>query len=130
MTEKILKEYFDGITSAEVLSIYLNDTVHSQGNVSTYNILNFKSDTEFVVTTKHLIKLCADLINKKIKLEYLKAICFCLESSDFFIWDTGTKDGNLVEGAISNLSSVKINAKTTMAYIEYCAYYLETGEHR
>ncbi|HRD39510.1 MAG TPA: hypothetical protein PLC65_12825 [Bacteroidia bacterium] len=130
MTEKILKDYFEGTVTAEALSIDLVGTTETKGTIRTHNIEDFKSDSEFVVTTQHIIKLCDDVINQKIKLDDLRAIAFALEFSDYFTWDKDTKDGNLVGDVIFNWSSPEINTPTTMDYVKYCAYYLTTGEHR
>ena len=130
MTEQILKDYLNGTTFVETLSKDLVETVSHSRDVSYYKIADIESADKFIVTTKHLLKICFDVIDHKLKLEDLEVIAFALESSDYFTWDTKTKDGNKVEDAISNWSTREINKPVTLEYVKYCAFYLETGEHR
>ncbi len=125
MTERILKDYFIGMVSADTLSIDLVGTVSGTEGVFHYSIEDVKSNGEFVVTAKHLIKICRDTIEGNLKLEDLNVIAFALEASDYFTWDADTEDGKKVSDALSNWTQ-----PITMQYIQYCAYYLETGEHR
>lgn len=130
MTEQILKDYLNGITSAEILSKDLVGTVSGTRDIFFYKIIDINSNDQFVVTSKHLIKICVDIISHKIRIEDLRVIAFALEASDYFTWDTNTTDGTKVEDAIANWSSPVNSKPTTMEYINYCAFYLETGEHR
>lgn len=130
MTEKILKDYFSGIVSADVLNENLVDSVSRQRDVSYYKITDMDSGDKFEVTPDHLLKVCLDVINNKIKIEYLDVISFALEASDYFTWNIETKEGKRVEDALSNWSTSENGTPVTMEYIKYCAYYLETGKHR
>ena len=130
MTEQILKDYLDSKVSADILSNDLIGTVNNGRDISYYKITEIKSDDKFVVTTNHVIKICLDIISNKIKLEDLRAVAFALEASDYFTWDTNTKDGSKVDDAVSNWSTPENSKPTTMDYIKCCAYYLNTGEHR
>lgn len=130
MTEKTLKEYFEGKISTDKLNDDLKDTVSGNGVVSYYDIEEYRSDAKFTVTTKQIIQLCHDVLNENIRLEDLKTIAFCLEASDYFVYDSETPDGNKVQDFILNWTSPEINTPTTIGYVQYCAYYLETGEHR
>ena len=130
MTEQILKDYLENKASADILSKDLVDTVSNARDVSYYKIADIDSSDKFIVTTKHLIKICLDVINNKIKLDDLRVIAFAREASDYFTWDNNTKDGTKVDDTISNWSTPENSKSTTMDYIKYCAHYLETGEHR
>ena len=130
MKEQVLKEYFDGTISADKLSDDLIGTVEVKGAIANYNIINYKSDADFVVTSKHLIKLCKDVLDKRIKLADLRAIAFSLRCSDFFTWDSDTTDGGRVDEIIFNWESPEINTPTTKEYIMVCATYLETGKNK
>jgi hypothetical protein len=130
MTEQILKDYLNGFSSVETLSRDIADTVSHSRDISYYKITDIKSVDQFIVTTKHLFKICFDVIDLNIKLEDLEVIAFTLESSDYFTWDTKTKDGNKVEDVISNWSTRESNKAATMEYVKYCAFYLKTGDHR
>ena len=130
MREQILKEYFDGTISADKLSDDLIATVEVKGSIAKHNIINFKSDTDFVVTSKHLIQLCKDVLNDKIKLADMETIAFSLRSSDFFTWDSDTIDGGRVDEVIFNWESPEINTPTTKNYVMVCATYLETGKNK
>lgn len=130
MTEKILKEYFDGVVSAEVLNEDLIGTVETHKNGSNYKIIDYKSDADFIVTGNHLIKLCNDALNNKINIANLRIMAFALEASDYFIWDTNTKDGARVGEVIDNWSSPKPGAPLSREYVQHSAYYLETGTNK
>lgn len=130
MIEQVLRDYLNGIISAKTLSKDLADTSSNSGDVSRYKIVDIEVADKFIVTTKHLIKICFDVINHKLNLMDLEVIAFALKSSDYFTWDTNTKDGKKVEDAISNWSTQEINKPLTMKYVKYCSFYLETGEHR
>ena len=85
--------------------------------------------SSFTITAKHLVMLCRDCISQKIRLQDLEATAILLSASKHFIWDTNTEDGKKVESAISNWLATE-NGPLTIQYLQYCAYYLETGEHR
>ena len=130
MTEKIVKEYFEGIVSADALINDLIGTVETQKDTSHYKIVDYKSDEEFIVTSKHLIKLCNDVLNENININDLTTLAFALEASDYFIWDTNTKDGERVGEVIFNWSSPEISTPLTKKYVMHCAYFLETGTNK
>ncbi|MDX2045750.1 MAG: hypothetical protein SFU87_03140 [Chitinophagaceae bacterium] len=130
MTEQALKDYFTDKINANALSKDLIDSATHGKDTSYYKIAAINCDEKFTVTKKHLIKLCRDIINHNIKIEDLEVITFALETSDYFTWDTSTKDGNEVDDTITNWSNRENNNPITMTYVEYCAYYLEFGEHR
>ncbi|MBI2722994.1 MAG: hypothetical protein HYX39_12540 [Bacteroidetes bacterium] len=132
MTEKVLKEYFEGIASAATLSADLVGSVDIGRDTYRYHIQDFKSDVRFVLTSRHLIKLCNDVLNDNIKLSDLKTIASCLEFSQYFLIDADTTEGKRIQDIIFNWSSPEITkAKvTTIDYIKYCVYFLETGEHQ
>ena len=130
MTEQILKDYFNGKTSAEKIGKDLPGTVSGTRESAHHDITDVGSDSGFVVTTKHLLKLCNDVLSHKITLEGLSVIAFTLEASDHFTWDTNTIDGKIVGSAIPNWTPSIKNEPVTMEYVRYCVYFLETGEHR
>lgn len=128
MKENTLKEYLNGKASAEVLNADIIGTV-TITNDKYYNKITYNErDTKFIITTKHIVKIFEDIINQNIKLADLNTIFFELKASDYFMWDTNTEDGNKVQNIISNI--IETGKPITMEYIQYCAYYLETGEHR
>ncbi len=130
MTEKNLKEYFEGTASANTLVDDLIGTVETKRGTSHYKIIDYKNDKEFIVTSKHLIKLCNDVLNEKINITDLTTIAFALESSDYFSWNTDTKDGSRVGEVIFNWSSPEIGTPLSKMYVMHCAYYLETGTNK
>lgn len=130
MTEQTLKEYLEGIVSADVLNADLVNTVSRGRDVSYYKISDVKNRNKFIITPMHLVKLCRDIIQQRISLENLDPIVFALEMSDYFSWDLETSEGARVNAAISNWANRESNNPVTIQYLQYCAFYLETGEHR
>ena len=130
MTEQTLKEYLEGIVSADVLNADLVNTVSRGRDVSYYKISDVKNRNKFIITPMHLVKLCRDIIQQRISLENLDPIVFALEMSDYFSWDLETSEGARVNDAISNWVNRESNNPVTIQYLQYCAFYLETGEHR
>lgn len=128
--EETIKNYFEGTSSIASLMGELNESIQMSGNEMTINIENDKSKSEFRVKKEHLIKLCHECLNEQIQLSDLTKFAFILRSSDFFIWDNSQNDGSIINDLITNWESPKINGELTKEYIQYCAYFLETGEHR
>ena len=130
MTEQTLKGYLEGIVSADVLNADLVNTVSRGRDVSYSKISDVKNGSKFIITPMHLVKLCRDIIQQRISLENLDPIVFALEMSDYFSWDLETSEGARVNAAISNWANRESNNPVTIQYLQYCAFYLETGEHR
>jgi len=85
MTERKLKEYFEGNLTAEQLALDLRD---SQKKTS-YDVVSVYveqiADGEFEIKTEHLIRLCNDAITAKLSPTDLNTIAFTLITSDFSI---------------------------------------------
>ncbi|MBX7155882.1 MAG: hypothetical protein U0Y96_00330 [Candidatus Kapaibacterium sp.] len=130
MTDKIIKDYFDGTVAADKLVEIIPGAIKDVGGSLTWVLDKNESSQTYLLTSKHIIKLCLDALNQKIKLSDLRAIALLIRGSDLFHWDSDTGDGKKVDDVICNWESPEINTPTTMDYVQYCAYYLETGEHR
>ena len=123
-------KYFQDSISITELSNELVDMVESKGNVHYYNIQDNSDKVEFDLERQHLIKLCMACIENKISTDDLTKIAFVLMASDYFVWDNSSSDGEVIDQIITNWDNPEINGELTLEYIQYCAYYLETGEHK
>lgn len=130
MTEDNLRNYFEEKATAEELKKGLTNSVFNGGNSVRVKIKESSQPDEFTVTIKHLLKLLIEVIEDKLTTEELSTISFCLESSDHFIWDNTSPAGERIAQLLSSWASPEINSELTREYLQYCAYYLETGEHR
>ena len=128
MIEKIIKDYLNGGISADILRKDFADKVSDPKGASSYNIDNVEVHDKLVITANHLIKICLDAINYRITLNDFKVIILVFEASPHFTWDTTDSKDN-VGNIISNLLALEYDKSATIEYINYCAYYLETGEH-
>ena len=82
----------------------------------------------FLVETSHIIRLVDAVQAGKLDLDALDAICFCLEASDHFTWDTDTPDGERVANGLFWLGSPEVNYPLTPSVIGKIRHYLVTGE--
>jgi hypothetical protein len=128
--EETIKNYFEGVIPIASLIGELKNSVQQNGNEIAYDIENFKSNTEFQIKKKHLLLLCQAYLNAKFEISDLTKFAFILRSSDYFVWNNSEGEGSIVNDLITNWENPEINGELTKEYIQYCAYYLETGEHR
>jgi hypothetical protein len=56
-------------------------------------------------------------------------VCFCLEASDTFTWDTDTEPGNRVADAVFWLGTSEINFPLTSEVLAKIKQYVLTGEN-
>src|SRR5262245_10749198 len=95
MREQVLRDYFSGRLTAEILTHDMSDAVVRTGpRSSSQRIVDM--DEDFEVRTDHLVRLCEDVLIGRIKPEALEVVGFCLIASDRFHWDSDTQDGGRV----------------------------------
>jgi len=107
MKESTLKEFFEGKVGDDELLSDLTGAALTSGDVAHFRIEDM--DTEFTVTTSHLVKVCDSALSGKLQPEQLKSIGFCLQASDTFDWDADTEEGGRVADIVFYLSSPEIN---------------------
>ena len=127
MKEQKLKEYLENSLTAEEfmsdLEISQKKTGYDTSSVSIEQI----EYGEFKITKKHLIKICDDLLNGKIRPIDVNTIAFAFMFSDYFSWDRNTKDGKIVDEIIFDWDNPEIGFDLTIANFQHWKEYLETG---
>lgn len=129
--EIVLQHFFEGHAAVEELA---TDTVgafdrHTDSAGTVFSRLNaVPMNHEFPVTSQHIIKLIDAVQAEFLTLDALDAICFCLEASDHFTWDTDTVDGERVANSLFWLGTPEVNYPLTASVLTKVRHYLETGE--
>jgi hypothetical protein len=129
--EIVLQHFFEGHATAEELAA---DTVgafdrqtDSAGTVFS-QLRAIPMAHEFPVTSQHIIKLVDTVLAEQLTLDALDSICFCLEASDSFTWDTDSPDGERVAESLFWLGSPEVNYPLTDSVLKKVRHYLKTGE--
>ena len=132
MKELVLRHFFEGHASAHELAADAEGAferrVDSAGTV--FNRLRSTPMSEdFAVSASHVARLVEVVQAGQVSLDSLDAICFCLEASDHFVWDTDTEDGERVARALFWLGTPEINYPLTPLVLEKIRRYLLRGEN-
>ena len=123
LKESDFKKYFEGNISPEELmdkiqSKEIERTIpeapHAQDTPRRTKIMY---DNEFhdlgmdgfILTRKHLIKLCKDFLEERITAWNLEDIALILYGCDGFVWGSDEEERELIADAMHNFSSPEIN---------------------
>jgi hypothetical protein len=129
--EIVLRNFFEGHTSAEELATDAAGAFdrHPDGNGTLFSRLTAtRMDREFEVTPAHIVQLLDSVLARRLTLEALDAIAFCLEASDAFVWDYETPQGARVGDSLLWLGTPEANYSLTEAVLRKVRHYLLTGE--
>jgi hypothetical protein len=107
MHEAILRDFFLGNTDAARLQADLEGGVRQSGITREHQIADM--DTELVVESAHLVRLCDAVLAGEFRPEALQQIGFCLIASVRFHWDADTPDGSVVAEVVADWSCPEIN---------------------
>lgn len=99
------------------------------GYRSSANYTVARMDREFAVRADHLVRLVDAVADGTLSLELLGDLCFCIEASDRFVWDTDTADGERVADAIFWLGTPEVNYPLTSVVLGKIRHYLVTGDN-
>jgi len=81
MREEILKQFFLGEISAEVLAEDLGGSMVRSSRAVTRHPIEDMQD-KFEVRPEHLIRVCDAVLEAEVEAKYLQAIGFCIAASD------------------------------------------------
>ena len=127
MHESLLRDFFLGAVNASALRADLVGTVtRTSHDVFSHRVVDMDSD--FAVSTGHLIALCDAALSGELSPIELSAIATCMELSDRFQWDSGTPEGEVVAQTLADWSSPEINYPLTPATLGKFRHRLVTGE--
>jgi hypothetical protein len=122
MTEKTLKDYFEGKIPVDILAADIKDSRQKSGfdTVAIY-IKNITEHSEYQVTRQHLLKICNDAINGHMTPNDLNTIGFALIASDYFNWDCDKPDGEIIQNTIHDWDNPDMGFELTVG--NYTAAY-------
>lgn len=127
MHEAVLRDYFAGTADIGTLCADLRGAVtRTSHDVFSQHIVDM--DTDFDVTTAHLIGLCDAVLAGHLSPSDLSVIAFCLVASENFRWDTDTPDGNLIAETLCEWDSPEINYPLNLQTVAKFRHRLVTGE--
>ena len=132
MKEIVLQHFFEGHATVEELSADVTGafTRHVDSAGTVFSQLNcIDMSHEFAVLPTHIAKLVDAVLAGDLSLDGLDAICFALEASDSFSWDTDTPDGERVAESLFWLGTPEINYALSPVVLNKIRLYLLTGEN-
>jgi hypothetical protein len=132
MREVILRLFFEGHATAEELARDVAGAAHRQtvaGGPTVSHVHIQDMAAEFSVESQHVLQLLDAVEAGALDLEALDAICFCLEASDHFTWDTDTTDGERVAESLFLLGTPEVNYPLTPIVLAKVRHYLRSGQH-
>lgn len=128
MKEQKLKEYLENSLTAEEFMSDLENSQKKTGYDTTSVSIEQIEDGEFEITTKHLIKICNDLLKGKFRPIDINTIAFAFMFSDYFTWNSESDDGKIVSEVLFDWDNPEISFDLTIENFEHWKEYLETGK--
>ncbi|TWT81665.1 hypothetical protein CA13_31180 [Planctomycetes bacterium CA13] len=126
MNESTLRDFFSGDASLQELVADLHGAITDDGHgVRRHAIVDM--DTEFVVLSSHLARICDAFLAGSLNHDDLRAIGFCIVASDNFDYDTDCDDGARVADVAIDWSTPEINFPIDSDHVAKWKLYLETG---
>lgn len=130
MKEYVLKKYLENEISVDTLAADLKGSQTKTGfDTISVQIEQMKETGEFQITINHLIRLCDNIIKGDIELIDLNTISFALITSEYFTWDSNTKNGQQIETVIYDWDNQDIGYGLTVDNVKLWKDYLLTGNY-
>lgn len=131
MKETVLRDYFENRGTVETLAENVKDTQkRATYDTTSVQVEQIQDGTTYQVRKEHLLKLCNEVLNGNLLLEDINSIALALVFSEYFVWDTKTEEGEMIETTIYDWDSPEINFPLTLSNMKLWKHYLETGEYR
>lgn len=131
MKETVLRDYFENRVTVETLAENVKDTQkRATYDTTSVQVEQIQDGTTYQVRKEHLLKLCNEVLNGNLLLEDINSIALALVFSEYFVWDTKTEEGEMIETTIYDWDSPEINFPLTLSNMKLWKHYLETGEYR
>ena len=131
MNEATIRDFFEGITAATELDrAWAGAFVEEPSSDGTVvrRLRTVQLPQSYVVTPDHIAALVDAAKAATLSLRALDAICFSLEASDQFEWDTDTAEGERVAHALFWLGSPEVNYPLSTTVLEKIRRYVLTGQ--
>ncbi|MBK6892974.1 MAG: hypothetical protein IPH00_07530 [Flavobacteriales bacterium] len=128
MTEQALKDYFEGKLSVGDLSRDVHGSqIRTGQDTTSVRAIQLTGEEEFKVTRVHMLMLCNDAIASNISTEDLNTISFALMTSEHFMLNDGTADGEIVSATAFDWDNPEIGYALTPENLKHWKTRLETG---
>jgi hypothetical protein len=115
MKEEILKQFFEGKTTAEKLGADIEGSTRCVGDLVSYQSVE-DMEGDFRVLRSHLLRVCDAVLSGKLLPKFLGEIGFALVASDHFFWD-GDEDEILAD-VIYDWSCPEVNYPLTLENVQ------------
>jgi hypothetical protein len=127
MNAAVLRDFFLGKVTAAELAEDLVGTTEQIGHDSFRHHMN-DMDSDFAVTSAHLVCLCDTVLEGSLDPERLAEIGFGMIASDHFLWDSDSTEGEIVGKTIYDWSSPEVNFALNVNTVKKFRHRLITGE--
>jgi hypothetical protein len=112
MRESTLARFLSGEVDATLLRRDLANIVGTSILQTGKNLIPDLS-FEMEITKDHLIRLCQSFLKGDLDSDELEAVAFFLQGSDHFVWNTDSKEGELIAEILFDWSAPKISHPLT-----------------
>jgi hypothetical protein len=114
MREQVLRDFFEGRSSAEGLERDIAGSIKQSGPKTT--VISIEDmDTDFNVTSDMAVRLCDAVLCGELRPEALHTIGFALAASDRFQWDG---DDEILANVIADWSCPEVNYPLTFENVQ------------
>ncbi len=131
MNEATIRDFFQGALPASELdrawSSAFIEEARSDGTV-VRRLHATELPEYYTVVPAHIVRLIDAVRGESLSLKALDAVCFALEASDKFDWDTDTPAGERIAKSLFWLGSPEVNYPLTPAILTKIRRYVLTGE--
>jgi len=128
MRESILRDFFRRRASTSELKADLAGTLVQKSSDVSHQYVE-AMESEFKVSPEHLVHLCDAVLSGDLDATELKAIGFCIVSSDHFHWEADTPMGERVAETAYDWSSPETNYRLTIETVRKFRKRLLTGHN-
>ncbi|MFD2246343.1 hypothetical protein [Pontibacter ruber] len=131
MKESVLRDFFENRILVKSLAENVKHTQRrATSDTTSVHVEQIKDGSTYQVRKEHLLSLCNEGLNGNLTFEDINSIALALVFSEYFVWDTKTEEGQMIETVIYDWDSPEINFPLTLSNMKLWKQYLETGEYR
>jgi len=127
MNSELLRLFFEGKLNAKCLFEDFENTI-TQTSAQCFEHSMIDLSEDYQVSIDNLILICDAVLSGDLKPEHLVVIGFGMLSSDHFIWDTSTPEGERIANTIYDWSCPQVNYDLNLETVRKFRHRLLTGE--
>ncbi|PRP65909.1 hypothetical protein [Nonlabens agnitus] len=126
MTEPKIRDYFlELIPAKELVKV---DKSKSEKKMAYWKEVEMIQEGEFIITPKHLLAICDDVLNGNLKLHHMTTLSLIAIGSDYFVWDMEDNGGHKVGEVLDEWCNPTINYPITLPNVVQWKNYLLNRE--